>query len=704
MYSLAALGGPRGGGTALGAVACTVSTIALHLLHLRPGSRRRLGPWPVLAQTALAGLAVLPFGMSASLLGFPAAALLLLDAAPLAVLVVGGAVTVAVVRAGFTPGAADVAITAALIALVVYSLTTLADRVAEVSTARLALAMSAVAEERLRIAAELTRGLGDGLAAITAQPPDRPGAIDEILRVTRESLAVARRAAAEFRSLSLAPEATSARALLSAAGIEARVRVGHTEPLGPAEALLATVLREAVTDVVRRGTARYCEIETAERNGQLVLLVTNDGVPTAADGIGALEELAARVAEAGGRLTAGLQPGGRFAVEVTIAADPPPSESVSRVGAAAYRQSVGVLVVVLAAFSVRVLSQVQLRQLPVAVAFLAAICVLQVRWARRPSAGRPSWWVAALIAQAALSYLPILWLGKAWGGIAGGLAGSLLVALPAIASWLLVAVLMLSLGALAWAFGEGVPVILNSTVSALVTGLIVYGLVRLAQLVDELQAAGERLARAAVVQERLRAARDLHDLLGHTLAAILLKCELAKRLFGRDQARARAELDDVLLMAERARSDMRTVTGGDSTMSLRVELDSVRSVLAAAGVAVKVESPADPIAEPVDTVLSVVLREAVTNVLRHSAARHCRIAVSALPGSVRLTVENDGASGGTSAPGAGIGNLTTRLAALGGTLVARADGDGWFRLSAEVAARQPMESPAQQESELGDTA
>jgi signal transduction histidine kinase len=251
---------------------------------------------------------------------------------------------------------------------------------------------------------------------------------------------------------------------------------------------------------------------------------------------------------------------------------------------------------------------------------------------------------------------------------------------------------MVSMGALAWSFSQSIPVIINSTVSSLVTGLVVYGLVRLAQLVDELQAAGDRLARAAVVQERLRTARDLHDLLGHSLAAILLKCELARRLVDADPPRAQAELDDVVGIAERARADMHAVTGGEVEMSLRAELESARSVLTAADVEVGVEVGLEPVSDALpgslDTVLSVVLREAVTNILRHSTARHCRIAVSRAPGCLRLTVDNDGVRAADRPPGAGLGNLITRLAVLDGTLAIHSGEDGWFRLRAELAVDQ----------------
>ncbi|MGH3243428.1 MAG: sensor histidine kinase, partial [Spirillospora sp.] len=244
---------------------------------------------------------------------------------------------------------------------------------------------------------------------------------------------------------------------------------------------------------------------------------------------------------------------------------------------------------------------------------------------------------------------------------------------------------MAGVGGAAAALGLGTAAVVNYTVSTLVTGLVVYGLVRLARVVRELQVAGEELARAATVQERLRAARDLHDLLGHSLAAILLKCELARRLAGIDAERARAELVEVVAMAEQAGDDLRTATGGAADLSLDGEVASARSVLTAAGVDVEAKV-GHAVDGEVSVVLGTVVREAVTNVLRHSAATRCTIVAERDGDAVRLVVENDGLDPGAprTPPGAGIGNLTTRLASIGGTLNARADGTGRFRLEARI--------------------
>jgi signal transduction histidine kinase len=640
IYGMTAIAQDRGPG----AVVVAIAVVGLQLPYVL---KRAQGRWVLAAQIVLGYLAVLPLGMSGALLGFLAGSFLLRRSVPAAIAVI---VSVPVIT-----HEVDVTITAALIALMVYGLTRLADRVEEVAATRLALAMSAVAEERLRIAAELNESLGDGLDAISSL--DSLDQIDDVLVVARESLASARTAAADFRSLSLAPEAATARALLASAGIEAQVSVGHSEPLGPAGALLATVLREAVTDVVRLGMASRCTVETYERDGVLVLRVANDGEPTSARGSAPFEELGVRAAAAGGRLVTRIGDDGWFSVEAAVPVTPVPSPARTE-----YRWSVALLATVMAGFSIKTLLQVPVAGLLPAIACLAAIIVLQLRW--------PRVWALPLLAL--LSYVPTLWFGAAWIGASGFFAGALLVALPAVVSWPLVVAAMAGAGLLGGLFSLETPLIVNYTLSVLVSALLVNGLVRLAQLAEELQASSASLARAAVVQERLRAARDLHDLLGHSLAAILLKCELARRLITKDPVRAESELRDVVAMAAQARADMRTVTGDALEMSFEAELESARSVLVAAGVDVEIDAVSSA-----GTVLSVVLREAVTNVLRHSKARHVRITAT----STRLTVENDGITGAVTPPGSGLGNLTTRLAAQGGTLTVQVSG-GWFRLSA----------------------
>ena len=207
-----------------------------------------------------------------------------------------------------------------------------------------------------------------------------------------------------------------------------------------------------------------------------------------------------------------------------------------------------------------------------------------------------------------------------------------------------------------------------------VSAVVVYALVRLADTVTRLQEASRDLARGAAVQQRLRTARDLHDLLGHTLAAILLKGELALRL---PPERARAELTELIAMAERARAEL----GAAPPLTLDEELGQARRILASAGISTTVQAGHGVLKPGLDAVFGVVLREAVTNILRHSDATACTITTD----DHGLRVENDGRRAAPPhAPGSGLANLTGRLAELGGTLTATSEADR-FLLHAAVA-------------------
>jgi two-component system, NarL family, sensor histidine kinase DesK len=218
-------------------------------------------------------------------------------------------------------------------------------------------------------------------------------------------------------------------------------------------------------------------------------------------------------------------------------------------------------------------------------------------------------------------------------------------------------------------------------------GLMVYGLSRLTDLAHRVEAARRELARAAVERERLRVARDTHDLLGLSLSAVALKCDLVVRLIGRDDSRARGELEQLLALAAKARDDLRSVTGeAHHHLSLRTELTAARDALASAGVEVRAGASTAPVPPAVDAVLATVLREATTNVLRHATAKRCTIRLSTTGEAVRLHVSNDGvlSPGATGTGGAGIGNLRARVEALGGRLTAGLDGGGRFELAVEI--------------------
>nr|WP_279590995.1 sensor histidine kinase [Modestobacter marinus] len=188
----------------------------------------------------------------------------------------------------------------------------------------------------------------------------------------------------------------------------------------------------------------------------------------------------------------------------------------------------------------------------------------------------------------------------------------------------------------------------------------------------------------AVAEERLRFSRDLHDVMGRNLSAIAVKSQLAGELVRRSRPEAADEVADISRIAEESLREVREVVRGYRSTDLTGELAGARSVLRAAGATVTVrgEDGAGALPEPVQAALGWVVREAVTNVLRHSEAGECTIALDETDGEVRLTVGNDGVTG---EPGTGNGltGLRERLSAAGGTLEAGRDGDR-FTLTATL--------------------
>jgi two-component system, NarL family, sensor histidine kinase DesK len=183
-----------------------------------------------------------------------------------------------------------------------------------------------------------------------------------------------------------------------------------------------------------------------------------------------------------------------------------------------------------------------------------------------------------------------------------------------------------------------------------------------------LRLAQDEIERLAKVAERERIARDLHDLLGHTLSLIILKSELASKLVDRDVSRARDEIRDVERISREALAEVRQAVGGYRTRGLANEVEAAKEMLRAASV----ECTADvqPVAMPAshEAILSLALREAVTNVVRHAHARHCAIRFAAGDAEMRLTIADDGRGSPAGEEGFGLRGMRERIAAFGGTL------------------------------------
>ncbi|MDQ2811053.1 MAG: histidine kinase [Actinomycetota bacterium] len=321
---------------------------------------------------------------------------------------------------------------------------------------------------------------------------------------------------------------------------------------------------------------------------------------------------------------------------------------------------------------------------------------LQVGVAWRGAAGWPQWRrLGTLLALGALTYLPLAALGVQWPGMAGFFAGSILILRSAGTSWVLFALVMASMLAAPLELGMGARDAIYLMLASLSSGLTVFAIYQLRLASKRAHGASAQLAQLRSVRERERFSRDLHDILGYSLSAITLKAELTRTLVGSEPALAQDELAEVVELARQAATDVRLMAGGYYNISLAREAASVASLLSAACITPRVEIDCGALDDQVDAVLATVLREAVTNILRHSAARNCAIEANRVDKMITLSVTNDGVPRRvTSGPaGHGLRNLAWRLEALGGELSTGASRDDQFSLLAKVPAQEAPPDP-----------
>jgi two-component system sensor histidine kinase DesK len=183
----------------------------------------------------------------------------------------------------------------------------------------------------------------------------------------------------------------------------------------------------------------------------------------------------------------------------------------------------------------------------------------------------------------------------------------------------------------------------------------------------KLRMAQDEIEHLAKVAERERIARDLHDVLGHTLSVIILKSELAGKLMDRDPQRAGNEIREVEQISRQALSEVRDAIRGYRSQGLAAELAQAKSTLETAGIAVTCESAKVALPALQESVLSMAVREAVTNVVRHAQARTCSLRLQQQNGSCHLEIEDDG-RGGSQNEGSGLRGMRERVEMLGGTL------------------------------------
>jgi two-component system sensor histidine kinase DesK len=197
-----------------------------------------------------------------------------------------------------------------------------------------------------------------------------------------------------------------------------------------------------------------------------------------------------------------------------------------------------------------------------------------------------------------------------------------------------------------------------------IVSLAMFGFFAVLRSNEMLAEARSEVARLATENERARIARDLHDLLGHSLTTITVKAALAHRLSVSDPARAATEIAEVEALTRRTLADVRAAVSGYRDVTLGNELAAAREVLHAAGISAQLPGAIDAVDQQAAELFGWVVREGVTNVVRHSRARSCRIQL----GERFIEIQDDGRGATGDCAGNGLAGLRERVAAAGGEL------------------------------------
>jgi two-component system sensor histidine kinase DesK len=206
---------------------------------------------------------------------------------------------------------------------------------------------------------------------------------------------------------------------------------------------------------------------------------------------------------------------------------------------------------------------------------------------------------------------------------------------------------------------------------------------------QKLHLAQEEIAHLAKVAERERIARDLHDVLGHTLSVVVLKSELAGKLLEQNPQRARKEIAEVEQIARTALGEVRQAIRGYRSEGLAAELERARAILDAAEVTLDCPVKPPRLRPAEETVLSLIVREAVTNIVRHAHASHCRMEFQETGETTSMVVEDNG-RGGVRQEGNGLRGMRERVESVGGKL--RIDSAQGTRLVIELPGQALQES------------
>ncbi|WIG59143.1 MAG: Two-component system sensor histidine kinase [Ktedonobacterales bacterium] len=317
-----------------------------------------------------------------------------------------------------------------------------------------------------------------------------------------------------------------------------------------------------------------------------------------------------------------------------------------------------------------------------------------------------------IVVLTALSFLLIWVFGEAWGTLFIFTSAITLGRLPPLRAFAALAAMLLLVlaGGLLHPHFDW-PFIAQGLFTMTVVGIIVVSVMRSirASILGNraLRVAREESTRLAVAEERLRFARDLHDLLGHSLSLIALKSELAGRLALTAPERAVSEIGDVEDAARQALAEVREAVAGYRQPSLTNELHAAQQILDAAGIVFTQVGDVPDVPTNIEAVLAWAVREGVTNVIRHSRARRCTISIACHAHRITLEVSDNGRAGAPAPKKAGNGldGLAERAAVLGGQIETGPRAGGGFRLAVSLpvagiaAQRERSEAPPSRSEE-----
>ena len=314
----------------------------------------------------------------------------------------------------------------------------------------------------------------------------------------------------------------------------------------------------------------------------------------------------------------------------------------------------------------------------------------------QPAVARTAWQVWLPIAILTLLSVSLtLFAGTDWLGLfifTTAIAGGRLSAVRGVLA--LITLICLAAGA-AWLVHSGQGTLWQTLSEVPFVGITVISAMQSIKITiaanRELRSAREEIARLAITEERLRFARDLHDLLGHTLSLIALKSELAGRLVRAAPERAIAEIGDVEQAARASLQEVREAVAGYRHPVLTTELHAAKEILSAAGISFTFDGTVPMLPAAVEAALSWTVREGVTNVIRHSHAHRCTISLARHADDVAVEVCDDGQANTSPSSstthtrtGNGLRGLAERIHALGGHVEAGPGVGGGFRLAVSL--------------------